>query len=289
MKKYYVNLNLKRYHLLNVFIIFIINNFYKDYFLIVYTLKMNEINSMPNLRKRDKISNGRSSSLLTLIPSSKEKLNRIPKKTLRNLQNIQKIRELERHNHTLSLPQIASVPSMRSLGSKGKSKIYNERSAKDIYQYYLDKDDNEVNLDEKNIEKILKHKKLPKNKLKLYDLYNINQNFVKKIRDLKNNREIAYKKDFKVEEYQDTLIKLLDGKISNQNLSKLNQNFISLNERNNSEGSYRKNIHKGKWQILAQRIEHFAPKYLVDKFNSLGEKRKKKEIKENSKKLEVIN
>ncbi len=30
---------------------------------------------------------------------------------------------------------------MRSLGSKGKSKIYNERSAKDIYQYYLDKDD----------------------------------------------------------------------------------------------------------------------------------------------------
>ena len=200
--------------------------------------------------------------------------------TQENLQNIQKIRELERHNHTLSLPQIASVPSMREFGSKKKK--YNERSAKDIYQYYLDKDDNEVDLDEKNIEKILKQKKIPKNKLKLYDLYNINQNFVKKIKELKKNREIAYKKDFKVEEYQDTLIKLLDGKISNQNLSKLNQNFISLNERNNSEGGHRKKIHKGKWQILAQRIEHFAPKYLVEKFNSLGEKRQPKVIKRQS-------
>ena len=234
---------------------------------------MNEINSMPNLQKNKK----RSQGLLTLLPSEKKKYN---KKSIRNLQNIQKIRELERHNHTLSLPQIASVPSMRAFGSKKKK--YNERSAKDIYQYYLDKDDNEVDLDEKNIEKILKQKKIPKNKLKLYDLYNINQNFVKKIKELKKNREIAYKKDFKVEEYQDTLIKLLDGKISNQNLSKLNQNFISLNERNNSEGGHRKKIHKGKWQILAQRIEHFAPKYLVEKFNSLGEKRKPKVIKRES-------
>ena len=234
---------------------------------------MNEINSMPNLQKNKK----RSQGLLTLLPSAKKKYN---KKSIRNLQNIQKIRELERHNHTLSLPQIASVPSMRAFGSKKKK--YNERSAKDIYQYYLDKDDNEVDLDEKNIEKILKQKKIPKNKLKLYELYNINQNFVKKIKELKKNREIAYKKDFKVEEYQDTLIKLLDGKISNQNLSKLNQNFISLNERNNSEGGHRKKIHKGKWQILAQRIEHFAPKYLVEKFNSLGEKRKPKVIKRES-------
>lgn len=234
---------------------------------------MNEINSMPNLQKNKK----RSQGLLTLLPSAKKKYN---KKSIRNLQNIQKIRELERHNHTLSLPQIASVPSMRAFGSKKKK--YNERSAKDIYQYYLDKDDNEVDLDEKNIEKILKQKKIPKNKLKLYDLYNINQNFVKKIKELKKNREIAYKKDFKVEEYQDTLIKLLDGKISNQNLSKLNQNFISLNERNNSEGGHRKKIHKGKWQILAQRIEHFAPKYLVEKFNSLGEKRQPKVIKRQS-------
>ena len=228
---------------------------------------------MPNLQKNKK----RSQGLLTLLPSAKKKYN---KKSIRNLQNIQKIRELERHNHTLSLPQIASVPSMRAFGSKKKK--YNERSAKDIYQYYLDKDDNEVDLDEKNIEKILKQKKIPKNKLKLYDLYNINQNFVKKIKELKKNREIAYKKDFKVEEYQDTLIKLLDGKISNQNLSKLNQNFISLNERNNSESGHRKKIHKGKWQILAQRIEHFAPKYLVEKFNSLGEKRQPKVIKRQS-------
>ena len=41
------------------------------------------------------------------------------------------------------------------------------------------------------------------------------------------------------------------------------------------------NTHKGKWQLLAQRIEHFAPKYLVDKFNSLGGKRKKKNIVQN--------
>ena len=123
---------------------------------------MNEINSMPNLQKNKK----RSQGLLTLLPSAKKKYN---KKSIRNLQNIQKIRELERHNHTLSLPQIASVPSMRAFGSKKKK--YNERSAKDIYQYYLDKDDNEVDLDEKNIEKILKQKKIPKNKLKLYDLY----------------------------------------------------------------------------------------------------------------------
>lgn len=239
---------------------------------------MNELNSMPNLGTNEKRSNG----LLTLLPSTKDKYKKTTKKNLRNLKNIQKIRELERHNHTLSLPQIASVPSMRAFGSKGKSKNDNKRSAKDIYQYYLDKDDNEVDLNEKNIEKILKQKKIPKNKLKLYELYNINQNFVKKIKDLKKNREIAYKKDFKVEEYQDTLIKLLDGKISNQNLSKLNQNFISLNERNNSEGGHRKKIHKGKWQILAQRIEHFAPKYLVEKFNSLGEKRKPKVIKRES-------
>lgn len=240
---------------------------------------MNEIKSLPNIFKKETIRKKESMGLLTLSPLSKER--KKPKKHLRNLQNIQEIRELERHNHTLSLPHIASVPSMKSFVVKGKRKIYNQRSAKDIYQYYLDKDDNEVDLSEKNIEKILKQKKIPKNQLKLYDLYNINQNFEKKMRHLKNNREIAYKKDFKVDEYQDTLMKLLEGKISNQNLTRLNQNFLSLNERNNSEGSHQMNTHKGKWQLLAQRIEHFAPKYLVDKFNSLGGKRKKKSIVQN--------
>ena len=237
---------------------------------------MNEIKSLPNLRKKDTIGKKGSIGLLTLSPVNKEK--KKPKKNTRNIQNIQEIRQLERHNHTLSLPHIASVPSMKSFVSKGKRKKSNERSAKDIYKYYLDKDDNEVDLSDKNIEKILKQKKIPKNRLKLYDLYNINQNFEKKIRHLKNNREIAYKKDFKFEEYQDTLMKLLEGKIGNQNLSRLNQNFLSLNERNNSESSHQMNIHKGKWQLLAQRIEHFAPKYLVDKFNSLGGKRKNKSI-----------
>ena len=132
---------------------------------------MNEIKSLPNLRKKDTIGKKGSISLLTLSPVNKEK--KKPKKNTRNIQNIQEIRQLERHNHTLSLPHIASVPSMKSFVSKGKRKKSNERSAKDIYKYYLDKDDNEVDLSDKNIEKILKQKKIPKNRLKLYDLYNI--------------------------------------------------------------------------------------------------------------------
>ena len=139
---------------------------------------MNEIKSLPNLRKKDIIGKKGSIGLLTLSPVNKEK--KKPKKNTRNIQNIQEIRQLERHNHTLSLPHIASVPSMKSFVSKGKRKKSNERSAKDIYKYYLDKDDNEVDLSDKNIEKILKQKKIPKNRLKLYDLYNINQNFEKK-------------------------------------------------------------------------------------------------------------
>ena len=120
---------------------------------------MNEIKSLPNLRKKDTIGKKGSIGLLTLSPVNKEK--KKPKKNTRNIQNIQEIRQLERHNHTLSLPHIASVPSMKSFVSKGKRKKSNERSAKDIYKYYLDKDDNEVTLQEvlensdRNIEDIV--------------------------------------------------------------------------------------------------------------------------------------
>lgn len=216
-------------------------------------------------------------AMITIVQSNNAPYHSSSRNTKRYLQNQQDNNQGQpKHHNTLSLPLIKSFSSIKTGTSSGttkkKNKISKGKSAKDIYNYYLNLKDKEDDLNDANIEQILKAKKVPKNRLKLYELYNISNNFLEKFTKIKNNREIAYKKDFKIEEYQNTLVKLLGGKISSENLIQMNQNFATLNESTN----HKKIIHKGKWQLLAKKIENFAPKYLIDKFNSLGEKRPNK-------------
>ena len=217
--------------------------------------------------------------MITIVQSNNNTCHSSSRNTQRYFQNQQDNNPAQpKHHNTLSLPLIKSFTSIKTGASsetlKKKYKISKGKSAKDIYNYYLNLKDKEEVLNEANIEKILKAKRIPKNRMKLYELYNISTNFLNKIKKIKNNREIAYKNDFKIEEYQDTLVKLFNGKISSENLVQMNQKFATLNERTNS--NHKKFIHKGKWQLLAKKVENFAPKYLIDKFNSLGAKRANK-------------
>ena len=81
-------------------------------------------------------------------------------------------------------------------------------------------------------------------------LYGDNPSFNNKLNEIKKNDYIAMKKDFKINEYQDLLMKLCENKISEKNMNKLKKDFGIFNEKN-----YGMKIPKGRYINLANKLK----------------------------------
>ena len=99
-------------------------------------------------------------------------------------------------------------------------------------------------------------------------IYCINQSYIKHTKLLKNNRKIAYKKDFDINEYQNAILRFLENRVDSINLNNLGQNYREFNEKMN-----RKFSPKGRFTNLANKIMNHAPNYLVDKLKELDKKK----------------
>ena len=82
-------------------------------------------------------------------------------------------------------------------------------------------------------------------------LYGDNPSFNNKLNEIKKNDYIAMKKDFKINEYQDLLMKLYENKISEKNMNKLKKDFKIFNEKN-----YGIKIPKGRYINLANKLKN---------------------------------
>ena len=121
-------------------------------------------------------------------------------------------------------------------------------TARQIYRHYLKKE-----------------QKNPKNKRHIFNgsydysyvmcpslklLYGENSSFSKNIYEIKKNDNIAFKKDFDIKEYQNTLMKLFRKNISEKNMDKLRNDYKLFNEKN-----FGFNIPKGRYIDLAMKLK----------------------------------
>ena len=95
-------------------------------------------------------------------------------------------------------------------------------------------------------------------------LYGDNPSFNNKLNEIKKNDYIAMKKDFKINEYQDLLMKLCENKISEKNMNKLKKDFGIFNEKN-----YGMKIPKGRFINLANKLKDHLSVFAFENLKKL--------------------
>ena len=82
-------------------------------------------------------------------------------------------------------------------------------------------------------------------------IYGYNENFMNRMNEIKKNNNIAFKNDFNIKDYQNTLIKLMKNNVSEKYLNKLQNNYMKFNEKN-----YGLLIPKGRYINLANKLKN---------------------------------
>ena len=139
----------------------------------------------------------------------------------------------------------------------------NDINSQIIYKYYIDKSASEITLPVKNYERLFNSKK--KTVLeKLKRVYCENKNFDLILQELKDNKNLAYKDDFVIEEYQNTLLEILDKRVSQKNLINLQEDFRELNKK-----IFNVFEPKGRFTFLAEKLRYSLPSFLIEKLKQL--------------------
>ena len=134
---------------------------------------------------------------------------------------------------------------------------------KKIYEYYIKKESENIIKPIKNFDNFIKRKyRDPKKRFN--KIYCINKSYIKRTKELKNNREIALKDDFDINEYQNAIMLFLENRVDSINLNSLGQNYREFNDKINKRFSP-----KGRFTNLANKIRNHAPIYLINKLRDL--------------------
>ena len=142
-------------------------------------------------------------------------------------------------------------------------------SATDIYLHYLKENENDKSkIDNqptiKDFSKYLKNNDNKKFNYGFDKIYGNDQSFIKRINEIKKNKNIALKNDFHIQDYQKTLIKLLKKRISDKSLENLDKSYKLFNERN-----YGMIIPRGRYISLADKLKDFLSKDIFEKVKRL--------------------
>lgn len=138
-------------------------------------------------------------------------------------------------------------------------------SARRIYKHYLKKSQGEFTQPIKNYNRFFDDKSQTFLE-KLSRIYCENKNFLAIVKELKDNNKIAYKKDFNIEEYQSTIIELMDQRVSQKYLLDLQNDYRALNKK-----LYGIIEPKGRFTILAEKLRYNLPSYLLEKMKKLDQ------------------
>ena len=142
-------------------------------------------------------------------------------------------------------------------------------SASDIYIHYLKENELEKNkIDyQSTIVDFAKYLKNNDNKKFNYGfekIYGDDQSFIKRINEIKKNKNLAYKNDFNIQDYQRTLLKLLKKRVSDKSLENLDRSYKLFNERN-----FGMIIPRGRYISLADKLKDFLSKDIFEKVKRL--------------------
>ena len=217
------------------------------------------INSTKNINTNDETSKEvktinnpiTNQSKSTIFKISKINLNQYPLLKLKNAQD-------KKRKAFRSL--ISTIPKYSEFFHKSQS---DSIGAQTIYKYYLNKSASEITLPVNNFN-IFFQDKTHTAKEKLKRIYCENKNFDALMRELKDNKKIAYKNDFDIEEYQNILLEILEKRVSQKNLINLQDEYRELNKKIFSVFEP-----KGRFTFLAEKLRYNLPSFLLEKFKQL--------------------
>ena len=136
-------------------------------------------------------------------------------------------------------------------------------SARRIYRHYLKKSAKEIIQPIKNYKKFFDDRN--KNFFeKLSRIYCENQKYLSIIKEIKDNKKIAFKNDFNIEEYQSTIVELMDQRVSQKYLIDLQNEYRTLNKK-----IFGVIEPKGRFTILAEKLRYNLPLYLLERLKQL--------------------
>lgn len=181
---------------------------------------------------------------------------------------------LEKYNHLLKREKKKSKLKKINKNKTNYSPFFklskdDNISAKQIYKHYLLEnlyDNKKNNTKTKKVINNFRYQKIHKGYdyqeiicPKLKNIYGNNHNFISRLNEIKNNKVIAYKKDFNIKDYQNILLKLLKRKVSDTYLSGMEKSFKIFNEKN-----YGMLIPRGRYINLAEKLKSHLSFYSYD-------------------------
>ena len=140
-------------------------------------------------------------------------------------------------------------------------------SARNIYEHYIMEEmEDEFQNEKMRLTKYILKKNINRQKI-LDNLYGINENNERRLREIKNNDSIALKPDFNIKEYQNILCGMIKNRCDNDSIFYLKQKYEKFND---DIKSYKKNFnYKGRYTKLGDKIRKNIPSYLYYRLKEL--------------------
>ena len=227
---------------------------------------INEINNAiyPNQDTKSGLANS------NILINSTQNINN-NQESLENFENTINSNTIPNNFYRKIEPKTAGRNSLPKLHTKKKKKggltfllrsKEEKYTANDIIIHYLKENerDNSKNIPFKNFKKYLQGIDYGKFNYDLKKIYGYSEKFLKRMEVIKKNNIIAYKKDFNIEDYQNTLLKILKERVSEKSYIKLQASYKQFNERN-----YGLLIPRGRYVSLAEKLKDFLSRDIYEK------------------------
>jgi len=246
------------------------NNFFKDKIKQFKNSYINRQNTKESKSSKEKTLISNLTKNNTIDETSKETKNQNLNNSKSTIFKISKINLNKYRMSRISEDQIKKPYNLSASSIPKYSKFY-RLSQKDsvgshtIYKYYLNKSSSEVTLPVKNYQNIFDNRNKSVHE-KLKRIYCENKNFDSLMRELKDNRKLAYKDDFDIEEYQNTLLEILEKRVSQKNLIDLQDDYRDLNKK-----LFNVFEPKGRYTFLAEKLRYNLPSFLLEKMKKLDQ------------------
>lgn len=160
-----------------------------------------------------------------------------------------------------TLPKISSKKARKKMSFLLKSKK-KKVSANEIIIHYIKENerDNSKNIPFNEFTKYLKNNEFVKFNYGIDKIYGNTKSFLRRVEEIKKNNVIAYKNDFNIENYQNTLLKILKKRVTEKSYNRLQKSYKLFNERN-----FDIIIPRGRYVNLAERLKDFLSKDIYEK------------------------
>ena len=213
----------------------------------------------PNVTKNSNDENSKEAKNLYHLNHSKSSIFKISKINL-NKYPMSKINENPVRTKQTYMSSIINIPKYSKFYHKSQKDSIGSHT---IYKYYLNKSSSEVTLPVQNYNRLFQDKKHTFIE-KLKRIYCENPNFNALLKELKDNKKIAFKDDFDIEEYQNTLLEILEKRVSQKHLIDLQDDYRELNKK-----LFNVFEPKGRFTFLAEKLRYNLPSFLLEKMKQL--------------------